>query len=201
MNFCSNIINVRRYIKNFMHCTKLMPSVVAFLLSISLIHTSVTLARTYTLFVPSPSAPPSVKRTTNWENSSQIPPHGRWRHLDAGFSRVMPLIHEWKASPNAPDDKEICRRLIDLFLVSVLLDAGAGNIWRYTEPETNQVFNRSEGLGVASFHMFRSGFFSGDANQLHRVDGNSFSCFIIRTSLNRPFLGSNTMVFFLSSCS
>ena len=47
---------------------------------------------------------------------AQIPPHGRWRHLDAGRPRVEPLVAKWKASPNPPDTKEICRRLIDLFL-------------------------------------------------------------------------------------
>ena len=81
------------------------------------------------------------------------------------------MIEEWNASPLPPDDKEICRRLIDLFLVSVLLDAGAGNFWKYTEPESGQVFTRSEGLGVASIHMFKAGFFSGDTKQPYRVDG------------------------------
>ena len=34
---------------------------------------------------------------------AQIPPHGRWRHLDAGRPRVEPLVAKWKASPNPPD--------------------------------------------------------------------------------------------------
>ncbi|THH09690.1 hypothetical protein EW145_g1819 [Phellinidium pouzarii] len=104
-------------------------------------------------------------------NTDSIPPHGRWRHLDAGRPRVELLIAKWKASSAPPDDKEICKRLLDLFLVSVLLDAGAGNVWRYKEPETDQVFSRSEGLGVASFHMFENGFFSGDKANPNRVDG------------------------------
>lgn len=69
------------------------------------------------------------------------------------------------------DEKEKARRLVDLFLVSVLLDAGAGNLWKYTEPGTDRIFSRSEGLGVASVHMFKSGFFSGDEGQPFRVDG------------------------------
>jgi hypothetical protein len=32
-------------------------------------------------------------------------------------------------------------------------------------------FSRSEGLGVASVHMFTDGLFSGDPNQPYRVDG------------------------------
>ena len=70
-----------------------------------------------------------------------------------------------------PDLKEKTQRLIDLFLVSVLLDAGAGNDWKYRDEASGKSFNRSEGLGVASFNMFREGFFSGDARQPHQVDG------------------------------
>jgi hypothetical protein len=67
--------------------------------------------------------------------------------------------------------KEEARRTIDLFVVSVLLDAGAGNAWKYNEASTGLTFTRSEGLGVASVHMFESGLFSSDPNQPYRVDG------------------------------
>jgi Protein of unknown function (DUF1688) len=103
----------------------------------------------------------------------QIPPHGRWRHLDAGRPRVEPLMSKWAASSSPPSPKETCKRLVDLFLVSVLLDAGAGASWSYTEPESNQRFTRSEGLGVASINMFEQGFFSGDPKQPYRADGGS----------------------------
>lgn len=112
----------------------------------------------------------------------QIPPHGRWRHLDAGRPRVEPLIAKWKASSSPPDSKEICRRLIDLFLVSVLLDAGAGNTWRYAESESGQSFSRSEGLGVASINMFEEGFFSGDTRNPYQVDGSPRHRFSRRTA-------------------
>ncbi|KAF5348888.1 hypothetical protein D9756_009821 [Leucocoprinus leucothites] len=46
----------------------------------------------------------------------------------------------------------------------------AGNLWKYTEPSTNKVFGQSEGLGVASVHMFQDGFFSGIKEQPYRVD-------------------------------
>ncbi|THH29147.1 hypothetical protein EUX98_g5018, partial [Antrodiella citrinella] len=77
---------------------------------------------------------------------------------------------KWKASTNPPDTKEIARRLIDLCLVSVLLDAGAGNTWTYHEAESGQTFSRSEGLGVASINMFEDGFFSGDPSNPYQVD-------------------------------
>lgn len=77
----------------------------------------------------------------------------------------------WRSSNVGSDDRELCKRLIDLILVSVLLDAGAGNLWKYTEPGTDEAYSRSEGLAVASIHMFEAGFFSGDPNHPYRVDG------------------------------
>ena len=50
---------------------------------------------------------------------------------------------------------ELTRRLIDLFFVSVLLDAGAGDHWRYIEPGTEREYERSEGIAVASLYMFK----------------------------------------------
>jgi hypothetical protein len=50
--------------------------------------------------------------------------------------------------------------LVDLFFVSVLLDAGAGDHWRFTEPETGSIYERSEGIAVASLYMFKAGVFS-----------------------------------------
>nr|GAT45811.1 predicted protein [Mycena chlorophos] len=106
---------------------------------------------------------------------AQIPPHGRWRHLDAGRPRIGPLIEQWKNAPMPPDDTEIAKRLIDLFMVAVLLDAGAGNKWTYTEEESGMQFSRSEGLGVAAFHMFMQGLFSSDPNQPYRVDAEGLA--------------------------
>jgi len=108
---------------------------------------------------------------------ASIPPHGRWRHLDAGKSRIAPLMAKWDEDQRESpvDDKEKCKRLIDLFLVSVLLDAGAGNQWTYRESD-GQVYSRSEGLAVATVHMFDQGLFSGSpAAQPHRVDAQGLS--------------------------
>ena len=68
---------------------------------------------------------------------------------------------------------EVARVRIDLCTVSVLLDAGAGPAWRYREPETGLVLQRSEGLAVASLHAFRSGLFSADPQQPLRADAHS----------------------------
>jgi hypothetical protein len=52
----------------------------------------------------------------------------------------------------------------------VLLDAGAGDAWRYREPRTGLVHGRSEGLAVASIDMFRAGGFSSAPDQPLRAD-------------------------------
>ena len=77
------------------------------------------------------------------------------------------LLQSW---PTSIDNQERARRLIDLFLVSVLLDAGAGTKWSYKSKESGKVYSRSEGLAVASLEMFKAGAFSSDPSQPHQVD-------------------------------
>lgn len=76
-------------------------------------------------------------------------------------------MSSWSESVDAA---ERTRRMIDLFLVSVLLDAGAGTKWKY-RAENGKFYNRSEGLAVASFEMFRAGLFSSNPQQKDQVDG------------------------------
>jgi hypothetical protein len=74
------------------------------------------------------------------------------------------------------DRAERARARFDLAIVSVLLDAGAGDRWRYREAATGADFARSEGLGVASFRMAEAGAFStggawrADAAALAAID-------------------------------
>jgi hypothetical protein len=63
--------------------------------------------------------------------------------------------------------------MVDLAVVSVLLDAGAGPDWHYDEAVSGQRFARSEGLGVASWHAFTSGLFSSDATDPLRADATA----------------------------
>ena len=77
--------------------------------------------------------------------------------------RIQKLIERWDAS--GYDDKEKVRSLLDLFFVSVLLDAGAGDTWKFREPETGAVFNRSEGIAVASLYMFLNGDFASKGSE------------------------------------
>lgn len=73
------------------------------------------------------------------------------------------------------DATEAARRLVDLFMVSVLLDAGAGAKWKYEEKKTGLSYSRSEGLAVASLDMFTAGRFSGvesEGGSRHKVDAS-----------------------------
>ena len=102
----------------------------------------------------------------------KIPYHSRWRHFEAGGHDRLAMFNQRfdQITPHASPVAR-ARAQIDLALVSVLLDAGAGPGWRYQEagesgksnPRPPQEFSRSEGLGVASFHAFMSGLFSSDA--------------------------------------
>ena len=86
--------------------------------------------------------------------------------------RVADAIEGWKK--DGCDDLELTRRLIDLFFVSVLLDAGAGDHWRYKEPGTDQTYERSEGIAIASFYMFRDlAFTASKDGKIPIVDGES----------------------------
>ena len=80
------------------------------------------------------------------------------------------MMQEWKK--DGVDDLETTRRLIDLFFASVLLDAGAGDHWRYVEPGTQKEYERSEGIAVASLYMFETLVFAADKKgKTPSVDG------------------------------
>jgi len=99
--------------------------------------------------------------------SLEIPFHSRWRHFEAGGVDRRDALDRRLGDADAA---ERARAQIDLALVSVLLDAGAGPAWRYLEPGTGLVLTRSEGLGIASFHAFVAGLFSSDPSQPLQVD-------------------------------
>lgn len=99
----------------------------------------------------------------------EIPYHSRWSHFRAaGDDRVEKL----KAELAQLDQNERARAELDLIIVSVLLDAGAGAKWAYHDKKTGKSIGRSEGLGIASFEAFIEGFFSADASRPYRVDAS-----------------------------
>ena len=98
-----------------------------------------------------------------------IPYHSRWRHFAAGGADRWARL----AATLPDDDAERARIRFDLAVTSVLVDAGAGDRWRYREPETGQVFARSEGLAVASFRAFEAGLFSSQPERPLRADAGA----------------------------
>ncbi|RMJ10790.1 hypothetical protein BHE90_009628 [Fusarium euwallaceae] len=110
-----------------------------------------------------------IKRDFGPDRFHTIPPHGRWQHFEVGnVPRITSIMDKWEEE--GCDVTEKTRRLIDLFFVSVLLDAGAGDDWRYKEPGSDQVYERSEGIAVASLDMFNSLAFTTDTTPT--VNGN-----------------------------
>ncbi|KAJ1340857.1 hypothetical protein BSLG_004334 [Batrachochytrium salamandrivorans] len=109
----------------------------------------------------------------------------------AKCDRINPLLESWKkemskkgrsdttdttttGTADEPDEREPVRRLVDLFVVSVLLDAGAGSRWSF-HPQSEQTgesekdkaassYNRSEGLALASLEWFMAGGLSSDTD-------------------------------------
>jgi hypothetical protein len=167
-----------------------------------------------------------------------IPYHSRWRHFEAGHVDRKAEMDQALAGGSAD---ETARARFDLTVISVLLDAGAGDNWHYTEssilsaaarpyagadellamldqaaassgrapaqdalPSTPTVpsaepskrYQRSEGLGVASFRAFMAGAFSStagdplraDAAALRHVDASALRA-IFQSSPSNPMVG------------
>lgn len=94
----------------------------------------------------------------NYPNVRAIPSHTRFRHFGVGgVDRVAAL--DKQLSGLSADDR--LRAKFELAITSVLLDAGAGERWVYREA-SGKTYTRSEGLAVASYHLFTSGVLSDD---------------------------------------
>src|SRR6516165_763235 len=109
-----------------------------------------------------------------------VPFHSRWRHFSTGGIDRAALT-----APGA-DATETARARIDLAIVSVLLDAGAGARWRYHEVETGQILSRSEGLAIASLRAMQTGLFSANPGSPWRADAEALAR-ITPQSLARAF--------------
>jgi hypothetical protein len=117
-----------------------------------------------------------------------IPVHSRWRHFEAGGvdrkAELDRLLQPMKPAPRA-------HSMIDLAVVSVLLDGGAGPEWKYVEPATGKTFTRSEGLAVASFHAFTAGLFSSDRDRPLQADSKGLRA-LVTDHLTSAFQVSET---------
>lgn len=122
----------------------------------------------------------------------EVPYHSRWRHFETGgIDRLQTL----RSLIGPGQDQALARASLDLAVVSVLLDAGAGARWHWQEPG-GAIHTRSEGLGVASFHAFVNGAFSSerdkplqvDAQGLRRIDAPRLAG-LFQVSPDNPLLG------------
>ena len=97
----------------------------------------------------------------------RIPLHSRWRHFEDpdGASRWATVSGEAGLS-----GAERARSAVELAVVSVLLDAGAGSKWRYRDELTGEAVGRSEGLALATFDLYCRGALSSDPAQPLRAD-------------------------------
>ena len=97
----------------------------------------------------------------------EVPFHSRWRHFDVGgIDRVAQLDEQLGAC--SPAERARCH--FDLVITSVLLDAGAGEHWRYHEAQSGRSYCRSEGLAIASCNAFLRGVFSSRADYPWQAD-------------------------------
>jgi hypothetical protein len=129
------------------------------------------------------------------------PLHSRWRHFEAGgVDRKARLLELLEPLPHIAR----AHALVDLTIVSVLLDGGAGPDWKYTEAATAQAFTRSEGLAVASWHAFTGGLFSSDASRPLQVDAQGLRALVtdrlaqvFQVSETNPLVGFDERVIVL----
>ncbi|KAJ8652195.1 hypothetical protein O0I10_012156 [Lichtheimia ornata] len=119
----------------------------------------------------------------DFDDTSQIPQFGRWRHFEAGGkSRIQQQLIQsaWAGI----DPMEQTRRLIDLFVVAVLLDIDLGAGYAYREQASGRVYKQHEGVAIAVYEMFLAGTFSSDPRVPHRVDSEALLDFSLETLVN-----------------
>lgn len=114
-----------------------------------------------------------VAELTRSEHPSlEVPPHARWRNFEVGECDrwgMLASARDWA------DGREVGRAAVDLAMVSVLTDAGAGPRWVYAEAATGETYSRTEGLAVASLAMFSSGIFSSEPFDPLRADARALA--------------------------
>jgi hypothetical protein len=117
-----------------------------------------------------------------------VPFHSRWRHFEIGNIPRIQLLETALSDP-----LERAKAKFDLVIPSVLLDAGAGDRWKYYEASTKQTWTRSEGLAIASFDAFCQGAFSkhayqADAEGLQQITPERIGQFF-QVSAENPLVG------------
>ncbi len=96
-----------------------------------------------------------------------VPYHSRWGHFRVGG---IDRVADFEGRIGHLDEREKGRKRFALVITSVLLDAGAGPSWSYREGRAT--YTRSEGLAVATYHMFCDGAFSAMTTDPLRADAD-----------------------------
>jgi hypothetical protein len=127
-----------------------------------------------------------------------VPIHGRMRHFGERAKEAYEAV-------DAYGPLERGAALIDLCVVSVLVDAGAGASWRYNDPVLKTAVGRSEGLALASLDWVASGALSSqhtpysvDAKGLQSITVESFKQ-AFQVSDGNPIVGGEGRVGLLRS--
>src|SRR5262245_54783522 len=77
----------------------------------------------------------------------EVPWHSRWLHLEEAPKAQLNIWQDFQRN-QIGDEKRWAG--LELITLSVLLDAGAGTKWRFTDKESGKTLGRSEGLAAAS---------------------------------------------------
>ena len=110
-----------------------------------------------------------VTRLTRERYPAGVSLHSRWRQFGAG---AVDRKGQLDARLAGLDSAEVARTHIDLAVVGVLLDAGAGPEWFYQEAGGRR-YVRTEGLAVATLRAFLGGHFSSDLRVPLRADAKA----------------------------
>ncbi len=106
--------------------------------------------------------------------SLKVPLHSRWKHFQVGgIDRNR--VFETRLSTELKSDVEKSKARVDLTVLSVLLDAGAGTQWKYNDKESGLSVGRSEGLALASRELFLSGILAENPDQPLEVNASRLS--------------------------
>jgi len=101
----------------------------------------------------------------SYADPALIPCHSRVQHFGVGGIDRLGRFEALLVEP-----RERARALTELIVTSVLLDAGAGSSWSFSELDSGIRCGRSEGLALASFHCFLDGTLSSDAGHPWQAD-------------------------------
>lgn len=127
-----------------------------------------------------------IKRDFGTDYNS-IPPHDTLCHF--GDATIDSLVDRWKKEKVG--QLEIAKRMIDLTLVSVLLDSNTDSNWTAVSPRGENRVDKSEQTAVAIKELFEKGVFSGVEGKPCQVDGQySLSSVLILHLKTCPYFRS-----------